>query len=519
MEEKDKKQEENIEKKDGTTEMAVLRVRRHLYPEEIVQKKAEKKQKRMKIIAVVCVCAALGIGWISGSIFPLGIAGQLRAIITRSSELDSTNKIASAKRVMEEDWYFGKDIDDLEERLTDQAIIGITTNEEDPHTQYMSKQETDDFVQSINRNYVGVGVQFINISGTATITRVFKGSPAEKAGIEPGDILYKADEHVLEGLSSDEIKKYVQGDAGTDLMLEVKRGNDIFAFKVSRSDVTATTYGYMLDDQVAYLQLAQFGNSTADEVRAYLDDFSKENATKLIIDLRDNGGGYLTSVEDVASCFLEKGSTVMKREFKDGSITENKTSKDQYSEISPIVVLINQNTASAAEVLTLALREQRDDVTLVGTRSYGKGTVQVSRSFKDGSTIKYTVSKWLSPKGEWINEVGIEPDQEVRLHDVFYHTFAGMKADETYLVDSVGDPVEDMELCLDYLGYGPERKDGYFSTIVQNCLRQYQTDKGMEVTGVLDRETYDSLYSSVILKWETTTDTDSQLAKAREILA
>ena len=166
----------------------------------------------------------------------------------------------------------------------------------------------------------------------------------------------------------------------------------------------------------------------------------------------------------------------------------------------------------------MALYEQRDDVTIVGTTSYGKGTVQVERKFSDGSSLNYTVQRWLTSKGVWINGVGISPDIEVRLHDVFYHGFAKMKDGEVYDVDSVSASISDMALCLDYLGYATDRSDGYFSQQLSDSLRQFQKDYGLEETGRLDIHTYNTLYGQIRYHWQTTQDTDTQLAKAIEVV-
>ena len=338
------------------------------------------------------------------------------------------------------------------------------------------------------------------------------------AGIETGDILYEADGIPLTGKSDEEIRELVQGEEGTIVSLKVMRGDKIIGVSVERKNLVSIADGRIIDDQIGYLQLYQFGDSSGQAARKYLDTFQEAGVSSLIIDLRDNGGGYLTSVTDVASLFLPKGSVVLQAEDRQGNITVSKTKEDQYSSIGPIVVLINENTASAAEVLTMALYEQRDDVTIVGTTSYGKGTVQVERKFSDGSSLNYTVQRWLTSKGVWINDVGISPDIEVRLHDVFYHGFTKMKDGEVYDVDSVSASISDMALCLDYLGYATDRSDGYFSQQLSDSLRQFQKDYGLEETGRLDIHTYNTLYGQIRYHWQTTQDTDTQLAKAIEVV-
>lgn len=512
MDENKKETSENEEK----DELKTISLKRYLWPDERLEKE-KKKNRKLKIALIITACAAVIIGWLGGSVLPFGFLSGVRQDIG-SGFSSSADKISTALDIMENDWYFGKNIKNLDDRLIDQAITGITTNREDTHTEYMSKKEVKDFEQSINRDYVGIGVEFVSSNGSAIVSRVFKDSPAEKAGIQAGDILTSADGTSLSGKSSDEIKKLVQGDEGTKVVIGVTRQGKNQSFEITRASVKATTYGEMKDNGIAYLQLYQFGESTPEEVKAYLDDFKKENAQKLIIDLRDNGGGYLDSVSSIASCFLPKNSVVLQQEYKNGTRNQVKTQEKQYSKLGPIVILVNENTASAAEVLTLALKQQRSDVTLVGTTTYGKGSVQVTKQFKDGSAIKYTTSRWLSPKGTWVNGKGIKPDDEVKMDEVFYNSFSGMKKDESYQQDSVADAVKDMQKCLSYLGYSVDRKDGYFSVSTEDALKQFQKDHGMNADGILNLNTYNAVYSQTILTNATDDTKDPQLMKAEALL-
>ena len=509
MEEK----KENVEKDD---ELKTISLKKYVWPDEAALKKEKKKNKRLKKILVGSVVCAVLLGWFGGSILPYGFASGLRNLISRGMTMNSSKKIQEALDIMENDWFFSKDIDNIDERLTDQAVNGITTNSEDKHTEYMSKDEMESFTQSINRNYVGIGVQYINTDGTAIIEKVYKNTPAEEAGVKPGDILYSVDGVKMAGKSSDEIKKAVQGKKGTVVTIGFIRDGKHIALDITRAEVSSTVYGEMKENNIAYLQLYQFGSSTPDEVKSYLDDF--KDADGLVIDLRDNGGGYLDSVAGVSSCFLPKGTKVMSQEYANGDTTETDTKEEQYSSIKNIIILVNGNTASAAEVLTLALKQQRSDVKIIGTTTYGKGTVQVSKTFDDGSAIKYTTSKWLSPDGTWVNGVGITPDEEIKLHDVFYHSFTKMKEDDSYEVDSVSESISDAQLCLDYLGYTVDRKDGYFSQATADALKQYKQDHNLTVNETLDKDTYDSLRSQVILDWNTSSEHDLQLKKAEEEL-
>lgn len=210
----------------------------------------------------------------------------------------------------------------------------------------------------------------------------------------------------------------------------------------------------------------------------------------------------------------------MTQEYKDGRRVESHTTAGQFENIQGIVILINGDTASASEVLTLALKEQRDDVTLIGTQSYGKGSVQVQRPFADGSVLKYTNSRWLSPNEEWINGVGITPDQIVELPPVLQTTTASfmMEEDESYTLDQVSEHVASAQKALAFLDYPAGRSDGYFDASTAQALRWYQSEHNLEASGVLDAATLQSLVSGVRYRWSMDKSVDNQLQKAVSIL-
>lgn len=490
----------------------------HLWPDELTLKKSEKKVKRLKRALVIVVIAGVLFGWIGGSLLPMSFLDSFASRLRGAFGISSDDKISEVLKIMENDWYFGSSIDNLDERLKDQALYAITNNSEDKHTEYMSAEEMSSFTQSINRNYVGIGVSYIQNAGIAMVEEVFKDSPAEKAGVKAGDIIHAVDETVIDGMSSDDIKSMIQGDEGTKVSVTLIREGKYITVDITRAAVSATAFGKKLEDGTIYLRLAQFGDGTPNEVKGYLSDLATNSSEKLILDLRNNGGGYLNSVSAVASLFLPSGTEVMSEQYASGPDETITTSGGQLENIHNIVILVNNSTASAAEVLTLALKQQRDDVTIVGTTTYGKGTVQVTRSFSDGSAIKYTTAKWVSPDGTWVNGVGITPDETVNLHDVMYNTFAGMDEDESYSEDSVANEVKDMQLCLDYLGYEPDRTDGYFSSATKESFLRFCSEHELSDTGVLDKTTYEALIGAVTLDWSTTTTHDTQLEKAQEIL-
>lgn len=490
----------------------------HLWPDDKKLKKTQKKVKHMKRILILAIAVSLFFGWCGGSLLPMQFLETFRSRLNGLRSISSSDKITEVLKIMENDWYFGSGIDNLDERLTDQAVKGITTNEEDTHTEYMSKQEMEDFTQSINRNYVGIGVSYIQNGSINMVEEVFKDSPAEKAGVKAGDVIHAVDGTVVDGMKSDEIKARIVGDEGTKVTITFLRDGQYITLDITRAAVSATAFGKKLSDGTIYLRVSQFGDGTPADVKGYLDELATGDNTPLIIDLRNDGGGYLESASKLASLFLPANSIVATEQYSSGPDQVVKTTGGQLTNIHNIVILVNENTASASEIFTLALKQQRDDVTVIGTTTYGKGTVQVTRTFSDGSALKYTTAKWVSPDGTWVNGTGITPDEEVKLHAVLYNTFSGMKDEESYQYDSVATAVKDAQLCLDYLGYAPDRTDGYFSQQTKDALQKFQSDHSLDVTGILNKVTYEALESAVALDWGTTSNHDVQLQRAQEVL-
>lgn len=480
--------------------------------------KTVKRVKRTRIALVILLIAGLLAGWIIGSFFPAPGTAAMRRDIRNSQSMNASDKINAAFDIMENDWFFGSEIEDLDTRLSDQALRGIFANEEDPHSEYMSAEEVLDFRQSIDRDFVGIGVEFISNNGINIVTKVFRGAPADLAGVQPGDIIAAVDGEDTEGMNSTDIKERVQGEEGTDVTISFMRQGEPVEITITRAAISATAYGRILDEKTGYLQLYQFGTGTAEEIDRYLAEFRAADIHKLVIDLRDNGGGYLDALAQVASRFLEGGTLCMVQEYSDGTQENIYTQSGFTQDYSGIVILINENTASASEVFTLAMKEQRDDVTVVGTKSYGKGTVQITRMFTDGSAIKYTTSKWLSPEGVWVNRVGIDPDEEVPVPEAVARVYLGMEEEEEYKVDSVSLANEDIQTALGYLGYDCGRTDGYFNEATSQALAKFAADNELSFDGTLTKDLYEAVVSALILDWNTTDVHDTQLHKAQEIL-
>ncbi len=485
-------------------------VRVKLQKELLESERRELRQKRRSIFLVFLLCVLMLVGG--------GIIGFLLGSSRVYYPDTISDKMTEIKYYLDKVWIFAEDYEDLDETLNDKALYGMTSFADDPYTTYMSQDELEQFSTSINMDYVGIGVQYTSYNDVPTITRVFKGSPAEAAGLEEGDIFLTIDGKSVEGMSTDDIRNLVIGDEGTPVKFTILRGADEKEITVIRDAIDSSVYAFTENDYV-YLDLMSFGETTSRETMRYLDEYT--DYSKIIIDLRENTGGYQTSVQEIAGLFLGKNMVVMDQIYSDGTQSTFKTISDRYYDnFKTIVILTSENTASAAEVLTICLKEQHPNTYTVGTTTFGKGIVQSTYMIDGGnSALKITTSKWLSPNGVWIHKKGIVPDYEVFLDDALYATYQTMSDGQTFAYDSVGPQVGSMQLILRYLGYTTDRTDGYFDQVTQDSLKAYQKDMGLEETGVLDELTYNSLISTMLHEYSSNRDHDPQLAKAREILS
>lgn len=485
-------------KKENTIKITL---KREPLGEERIQKEKEKKQRIFFVIA----CLLL---------FTFGIVVGL--LFNDEGKLDT--KSDEIKKIIKNNWLYRNDYDDLDTMLDDLAYKGMATFDSDPYTAYMSNKEATDYYDSqINMSYVGVGLSYL--PGSFIVSRVYKNSPAEIAGFEVGDIIISCNDIPFKGKTSEEASFIVLGEEGTEIDFVVKRDNELVNIKAKRGKFEQTVDAYKLDKDTVYLQIMSFGINSGNECIEYLNDY--KDCSKIIIDLRDNTGGYETSVQEIAGLFLGKDQVVMHKNYtslkKD---TDYTISNAYYDNFKKIVILCNGYTASASEVLILALKEGCDNVTVVGEKTYGKGVMQSKYNLGDGSSLKLTVANWTSPSGLSINGIGIEPDKIQENHKIL--DYVGVSFDETiqeyYEYDSVSTYVNIMQYALDYLGYKIDRFDGYFSKETLSALNEFKKENNMEIDGILDSDTYVSILAKVIKEKNTNINKDLQLNKGRELL-
>lgn len=318
------------------------------------------------------------------------------------------------------DNYYG-DLD--KNSLVEGAVEGIISSVGDSFTSYTDTDATESFNEKIGGSYEGIGCSVANyLDGTIVVVSVFEDSPAKKAGLEVGDIIIKVDGENYEGKTSTDISNYIKDSGKEKVVLNVKRNDEDKEITINLSKVEIPyVNGEILesnDKKIGYISISLFAGTTYKQFEKKLKELEKEDIEGLIIDVRSNSGGYLTSVTDICSLFLKKGSIIYQLEDTTGTVKKKDTTKEKRT--YPIAVLINKESASASEILASAIKESYKGL-VVGTNSYGKGTVQQTKKLLDGSMIKYTTQKWLTPNGNFINEEGVSPTNVVELSEEYFN--------------------------------------------------------------------------------------------------
>lgn len=309
-----------------------------------------------------------------------------------------------------------------EEELITNAINGMLEEINDPYSTYMSPEEVEAFNERLLGDYQGIGSEIsISDNGNVMIYNPFDGSPAKAAGLIFGDEIIAVDGENVEGQTTLYVSSLIKGVAGTDVVLTITREDETFDITVTRAAIEIPSVTSEIleegDQKIGYIQIDIFSAITNTQFEEAVLELEAANIDSLIIDVRDNTGGYLHVVSDMVSLFIPSDKNIYQLEVQD-SVTEFKASSDESRDYE-VVVLMNGASASASEILAGAFSESYG-ATLVGTTSYGKGTVQETFSLDNGGLVKFTTKKWLTPDGNWIHEIGIEPDVEVELNEEYY---------------------------------------------------------------------------------------------------
>lgn len=301
-------------------------------------------------------------------------------------------------------------------KMIEGASRGLVESLGDPFSEFLDAEENKALNQELSGEFFGVGMEISRKNNAIIVVSPLPNTPAEQAGLQPNDIILKINHQDTSQMSSQEAASLIRGKEGTEVILTIYRPqwNEAKEIKLIRKKINIPSLKWqMLDDRIAYLRIYSFNQPLMLDFTQAILEILKTNPRGLILDLRNNPGGYLDAVINISGWFFPKGSVVLKEDFGNNNIVIHRATGIGLLKDLPTVVLINEGTASAAEILAGALRDNRG-VLLVGTKSFGKGSVQELVPLSGNNSVKITIAKWLTPQGVLIQDNGLTPDREVK---------------------------------------------------------------------------------------------------------
>ena len=307
------------------------------------------------------------------------------------------------------------------DEMISSAIEAMVNYLDDPYSSYLDKEQAEALAQELNGQYEGIGAKIKLSNNQFSITEVFKDGPAEKAGLKKDDIILKIGDVSVEGKTLDDISDLIKNKEKDSFTITVDRKKEKVDITIKRSKVDLKSVDYRIikkdKKQIGVITISVFAKNTYAQFKEIIDKIDFNEVTSLVIDLRNNKGGHLTTATSIAEMFLNKNDVIYQTSTKKG--TKKITSKKEQIINAKVVVLVNGSTASASEILASAFKENLNSE-IVGVKTYGKGKVQQTKTLSDGSMVKFTIESWLTPNGEKIDQKGIEPTFEVKLDDKYY---------------------------------------------------------------------------------------------------
>ncbi|MCM1137946.1 MAG: S41 family peptidase [Duncaniella sp.] len=407
---------------------------------------------------------------------------------TISAQFTPERKLQLAHRIIE--GYYVDEVDSA--KVVQEAIVGMLKTL-DPHSTYSTPEETKELTEPLNGNFSGIGIRFQMVNDTLYIIESIADGPSERLGIQAGDRIISCNDTIISGvgMENNDIMKILRGPKGTIANLKVKRNNvpELLTFRVVRDDIPIYSVdgSFMANDSVGYISITRFAESTTDEVNEAMKNLRKQGMKHLIINLTDNGGGYLKQAIEVANLFLRKGDTIVYTDSpKNGKSVYEANENGSFK--GRVVVMVNQFSASASEILSGALQDH-DRGVIVGRRTFGKGLVQRPFPFPDGSMIRLTVSRYHTPSGRCIQKPYADGEDENYDREIINRYKSGefSSADSIHFVDSLlyhtlrlGRPVyggggimPDRFVAIDTTYYSPYYRDLVARGAVNNYSVNY----------------------------------------------
>lgn len=339
-------------------------------------------------------------------------------------QIGDSAKVAEIIRTYEEIRNeYNDDVSD--DDLANAAIKGMVSVLNDPYSSYMDSKTSEAFNEIVDGEFVGIGVSII-FDTEANYNRVYSvydSSPAKKVGMQEGDLIIEVNGVDVAGKMGDDMTSLIKGKEGSEVELTIKRGEELIKFSLKRSSIELKSVSDDVMDyegsNIGYIRITSFAANTFSQFKKSLKKVEDKKIDGLVLDLRDNPGGHLEQARKMLELFFKKKVVLYQTEEKGKKTKILSTTKE--SRDYPVVILVNHGSASASEVMAASFKDNYKKVKIVGLPTYGKGTIQKSTNLSTGSSIKYTTQKWLTPKGKWLDEKGIEPDVAVDLNEEFYN--------------------------------------------------------------------------------------------------
>jgi len=461
----------------------------------IQNKKKDKPKKQINLKLWQLITLLIGIIVITAAI-------TVAATILISHHMSGLNKEQRANlhkieyvyKTLNKDYYKKQKSD----KLSQAAIDGMVKELKDPYSEYMTKEQTKSFNEGVSGDFVGIGAEMQKKNDQISITSPMKGSPAEKAGIKPKDVVTKVNHKSIKNKPLDEVVKMVRGKKGTKVVLTIKRGSVEKDISIKRDTIHVKSVEYEKKDNVGVITINKFQNNTSGELKNAVKKAHKQGVRDIVLDLRNNPGGLLDEAVKMANIFIDKDKTVVQLQKGDDK-QQLKTENDPLKEAKDmkVSILINEGSASASEVFTGALKDYHK-AKVYGSKSFGKGIVQTTREFDDGSLLKYTEMKWLTPDGHYIHGKGIQPD--VKIETPKYQSLNVIPNKKTYKIGDESKHVKTMKIGLTALGFKVDNESKTFDSSLESAIKKFQEDNNLKVTGEFDKETNDKFTLKLVEK-------------------
>ncbi|AQQ53514.1 lmo1851 family serine protease [Planococcus lenghuensis] len=436
--------------------------------------------------------------------------GEEKAVEVGAPARQEFQKLFSAYDQLQSEYYTEVESD----ALINGAINGMVEALDDPYSDYLSQEEATQFMNSISSSFEGIGAEIQERDGLITVVSPIANSPAEEAGILPGDKILSVDGESIQGMSVTDAVMLIRGEKGTEVTLTIQRGDsgNTIDLTVERDEIPLeTVYAEMISENVAHIRITSFSQDTYTELVEALANMEEAGMEALVLDVRGNPGGLLTTAREIADLFVEEGEILFQVEPRNQESEIFRATGGDKIDV-PVTLLIDGGSASASEILAGALSESAD-VTLVGENSFGKGTVQTANDLPDGANLKFTTAKWLTPDGNWIHETGIAPDVEIGYPA--YMTLPLFDTEAELKEGVISEEVEVAEQMLQAIGYEVGEVDGLFDETLTEAVETFQEDNELEVTGIL---TGDTSYAVIDALREKIENDDPLVQRAVEVI-